>query len=195
MSGEWFPDSKDEKAGIEENMGIFKDADKKLIYIFNVAYKKRYKEIKAELARTKEKYENEDNHYKISVLQQQFYDKYKKYLDLAVVYFGIRERLSPNEKTPQKDADQIGNLLGLVLALIDHGITSSIFKDYCDKYGTKLNLLDNFKEIQLGLKEINKNVKHDFIVSRIKKIAKKNAGRLSNNQKEFLARIAYIFEK
>ncbi len=191
MSGEWFSDSKDEKAGLEEYMQIFKDADKKLIYIFNAAYKKRYKEIEADLARTKEKYENENDDYKKTILQQLFYDKYKKYLDLAVLYFELREK----GISPQEDAEQMGNLLGLVLALIDHGVTSSIFRDYCDKHSPRLSMVDNFAYIQGGLKKINKNVKHDFIISRIKKIAKKNAGRLSNNQKEFLARIAYVFGK
>jgi len=94
------------------------------------------------------------------------------------------------EEERLKEAEYLGNALGIFLAIIDYGICSV---NYILKPWDANEYIGDVTEIRKRLDNLKRNIKVAYIKKRTQKIAKRHIGTLPKEKMDLLLKIANVF--
>jgi len=188
----------DKSAAKAAFMQIFETTDrekslellKRLTPIFVGSFVKNYHSVKKIFVELEEFYRTK------KIVEKTFFDKILYNFSLSLN--GILLASAEKEKNQDRCAEYLGYSLGIFLAVVEYGITSTSYRDGINgwKHGPdqfRKLILDNVKDISGYLKAMNKSIKQKFIMNRIEKIARKHVNTLSKQQQELISSIAAMF--
>ena len=90
-------------------------------------------------------------------------------------------------------AEDLGAVLGKILGVVEYGVTSKILGGVVIQDSLS-SMLAEFRKIAQILEQMNQKADPVFIERRVNLIARRNRGKLSDQQKLFIASVAAIFK-
>ena len=172
-------EERDLEAGLQEFMAVFRYEDKKirpeLLKLFITGFKRSYNEVKGEIL--------SHIHIRAGVI-----DVIRRNTSRSIDLANHLKTDSARER-----ANNLGIILGTFLSTIENGIPYPYFGQVVSGSEGFIDILQRTGTLATALKDRDIPIKPKFIGNRIKVIARKTAGQMSNSQQELISRIAAQF--
>lgn len=184
------PENMDRDAALAAFLATFKTEDKKirdkLLIDFLKGFMRSHKESREAVLTLAEKGDPHQGHILKQIYSAIIQKKFMLGLGSSYDYLSFASSSQTERATKQ------GEMLGAFLAFIEYGVSSTDQKIQSD-----INLYQDFipeiRKLPLILKESGISIKRGFIANRVKQIARKKAGKLTDRQQKVLSEIASMF--